>query len=332
MADGINVLDNKKYQDFFSTFLDTSEYKKLQQYLSWWVHITYWKNHPDKDRGEKNIEEIKKNLPSLKYPVQELLKANKKLKNGLGIYGCIFHELAVKEFPNLLLSKPLKIQKSTHEFSYSVNEYKVLVALLLSLDINPNDVDSFFKQSSLCAAIGFDNIPFTLALLEFTESVDVNQPCSQSFCSSTPLLLSIQRGQAEVYAKLMERADVNKPDKFGLTALHWAMIMGDDIALSLLLSHPDIKIQAAHNGKFPLDYENISKEAFGFCYNKYGHFLANQTSAPEFRPIIAHFCNNREAFLEYRETRRDNIQKCAEMIRVWQPSVPIQQLTLERRA
>jgi len=103
------------------------------------------------------------------------------------------------------------------------------------------------------------------------------------------------------------------------------MIMGDDVTLQLLLSHPDIKLQPANNGKFPLDYEAIKKESFANCYNKYGYFQANQTKDPEFRPIVAHFWNNTDAFLEYRESRRKNIQECAEMMRAWQPSATNQQ-------
>lgn len=317
------MLDTNTYEDFFSTFLDQSEYKKLKNYMFWWAQITYWEKHPDPVRREQNIADIQKMLPSMKSPIQKLLQGNKKLKNGLGIHGGIFHEFAVREFQTVPQSMPLKLQQLEYKFVYSVNEYKALIALLLSLEINPNQVDSFFNQSPLCAAIGFDNIPYALALLEYSGLVDVDQPCSQSYSSNTPLLLSIQRGQTEVYTKLINSADVNLPDKYGLTALHWAMIMADDLALSLLIAHPAIKLLPAYNGKYPIDYTHISKESFSFCYNTNGHFLANQTAAPEFRPIIAHFWNNSEAFLEYREARKESIQKCIELFQTWQPSITI---------
>lgn len=317
------MLDNQKYEDFFSTFLSFSEYKKLQQYSIWWGHLSYWNKHEDKERGKRNCEEIEKNLPSMRMPLEGLFQAQKRLKQGQGIIGTVFHQLAVKEFQALMGLAPLMIIKPTYSFAYSMSDYKVLIALLLSININPNELDNYFKQTSLCAAIGFDNIPFALALLEFPDVVDVNQPCSNAFQSTSPLILSIQRGQVQVATQLIKRVDVNQADSNGLTALHWAMIMGEDVVLALLLAHSDIQLQQANNGKYPLDYEVIEKDAFSFCYNQYGHFMTNRTKAPEFRPILAHFWNNREAFLEYRESCQHKIQKCSELLREWAPRASI---------
>jgi ankyrin repeat protein len=199
--------------------------------------------------------------------------------------------------------------------AYSLNENILLTRLLLELGINPNDKDNVFKQTPLLAAIGFDNEPFALALLSFSDHIDLNEACSESWCATTPLLMAIQRGLTKVSEELIKLgADVNKTDKFGMTPLHWAMIMGDDKTMELLLSNKNILLKKAANGKYPLDYLNIAKRDLAPPEVR----KMNETLRPEFRPIVAHFWGKRDDFFVFRESHKAAIENCAKQLHAWQ--------------
>jgi ankyrin repeat protein len=263
-----------------------------------------------------NAEVLIKENELLKVRLFGLLKKIKPLDGGQGIRGNFFHQLVFAGNPPLSGAIPINLTNTDFVFIYPTEFFQIIIRTLLSLGLDVNAKDSYFEQTPLCAAIGFDNEPLALALLHFNQQIDLNEPCKDSWCATTPLLMAIQRGNTKIAQKLIELgADINKADKFGMTPLHWAVIMGDKQTLQLLLSKNDITIKQALNGKYPMDYLNIDSKDLDIPP---GTSNGNKTNAPEFRPLIAHFWANREAFYKLRESRSEEIKVCAELFQLKQ--------------
>lgn len=311
------IFDDILFNDFFDNFLEKQSYRELQN----WIKLREKIEIPDSfQKTRKTVEKNKRSR------LHDQLSKTKQLNNGQGIKGDFFHQLVFVSgnFSHIAFIPPY-FDASSPEFSHPIETYRVIIELLLNLGMDPNTKDNFFAQTPLCAAIGFDNEPFALALLEFPEKVKLNAACNDTFSASTPLLLAIQRGNTKVAAKLIKLgADINKTDKFGMTPLHWAMIMGDKETMKLLLDREDVEIKQANNYKYPIDYlridpmdwEPLTREIDGKKIQ-----VANSTKAPEFRPIQAHFWNKNDNFFRLRESLEKNIETCAQLLQSKQISV-----------
>ena len=203
----------------------------------------------------------------------------------------------------------------TYKWSQEVYNNAVKLGLQLGVDINAVDSHDFFQQPALCHAIAFDNVLAAKALIEEGgNDIDLNRTSIKPIWATTPLLLAIQRGHHEIIEMLLkdERTDVNKPDTHGLTPLHWAAIMLDDRTIDLLLKRDANPLLASQQQKIPADYlypnfnnedylkqigSNLKVPVIETAIGSVG--LVNSTTAPEYRPVIAHMWNDTDGFINY---------------------------------
>jgi len=110
-----------------------------------------------------------------------------------------------------------------------------------------------------------------LALIKKLLEKDPKLLDSGNMLQQSPLLIASYQGHEEIIAFLLEKkADVNKKDKFGATALHMASLKGNVAIVKLLLSHgADINI-ASNNGKVPMQmaFEAEQTEVVGELLKK----------------------------------------------------------------
>ncbi len=197
---------------------------------------------------------------------------------------------------------PYYIGKSP-SFASDWKEIEKIIITLVTKVNSLKETDSFFQQSPLYAAIAYDNTPSALALIKIiaedpTLSNELfNMLSEDETYGTTPLFLSIQRANLQVFTALIDTGliDVNIKGKFGLSPLHWAVIMGlPEMVVALLEAgaNPNAETDA---GKTPFDYINISK-----------HQLCD---SGEFRPVMAHFWERTALFLEIRNEKMKTAQE-----------------------
>src|SRR5690349_5022676 len=89
------MLNRSMYENLFSQFLTTEQYKNLQKYFSHSTNIQYWKAINSSERSKKNVATLENTNELLKWELHDLLSQMKVLKNGQGIKGNIFHQLVL---------------------------------------------------------------------------------------------------------------------------------------------------------------------------------------------------------------------------------------------
>lgn len=311
---------NTEYKDFYAPFLTEEEYSKFQKFSDNLDLIERYRviNDINKlqilSKANELIQEELKPLFAKSVSLQNKLAATAFVRNEQSIRGNVFHQLAIHGWTGSIMPVSFSEEKSTAKF-YKQSEYERHLTRLLEMGLDPNEKDSYFEQTSLLAAIAIDNIGYSLALLKFKKYVKLDEPCSETWYATTPLIMAIQRGQREVIEKLVEvGANVNKPDIFGLTPLHWAIIMADISTTKLLLSRQDIQMIKTIDGKYPLDYLSIAQEDLEPAKNNSGSDMPNSTKQPEFRPIVAHFWSGTSTFLELREKKSADLFLCLKVL------------------
>lgn len=305
------------------------------------ANILYWKQlgiqYPEQSgRAVENIRMLMESLESLIADVFPEIQGDFKNPNLLcfsGIKGNAFHYLMLlncrENFPKMTAPPMLSKDKRQLESRYTEAFYQSIIGFLFELGVDINAEDSFFKQTPLCSAIGFDNVQGAKALLNYPEKkLDLNKPCQAGYGSSTPLILAIQRGHAEIVKLLVQKgADLNKPDKYGLTPLHWCAIMLDTESAKFLLDS-GAKIEKSLKDKTPLDYlyPDLSNENYFDEINKQLETDATKGGSashrknPEFRPVAAHFWNKTDHFVEFlkekveKEAARENFKQLLENV------------------
>lgn len=222
-----------------------------------------------------------------------------------GIKGNVFQYFA-------LLELNLDIPKYSYDF------YVSLFQQLLKFGADANAPDSFFKQSPLCSAIGFDHNTAAQALLHISHEakLDIDLPCSREWHAANPLLLAVQRGNHSMVELLLKNgANVNKANSCGLTSLHWAAINLDKKCIEILLRYkPDTQLKSLAD-KTPHDYlylnlstdeyikeiqEQLKETSRQVLINgkQTTIFSPNSPANPELRPIHAHYWNDTRKFIK----------------------------------
>lgn len=191
----------------------------------------------------------------------------------------------------------------TAKHRLSKPQAKTVIEFLLSHGLS-HQRDILFKQFPLSTAIGFDNNPVALALIELvaTQSPHILNDATKGRFPCTPLLLAIQKGNREVFDALLktQKVNVNLPDsEHGLTPLHWAVIMGlPDMVERLILEGANVNA-LSNTGKTPLNYLSLNKNQIApKIINGQPTLYSTQEAA--LKPIAVHFNNNLDTFLKMR--------------------------------
>ena len=167
--------------------------------------------------------------------------------------------------------------------------------------------DRLFNQFPLCTAIGFDNNPVALALIDDLEKnnpVLLNDATTGRF-PCTPLLLAVQKGNQEIFDALLrtKKININLPDtEHGLTPLHWAVIMCLPQMIERLIQEGADTQAISKTGKRPLDYLNITIEQVR-NQRENGAQKLYSTQEEALKPVAVHFNNHIDIFLTNRNTK-----------------------------
>lgn len=226
------------------------------------------------------------------------------------IKGNLFHYIITLSYPCKPNEAPLYIRKKEAHFARDELFYADLFDIFIRFGVDINGIDSFFGQSPLCAAIGFDQTNIAKALLNpGNAKINLNQTSNEAWGKTTALILAIQRGNKEIIELLIKKgADVNQADKNGLTPLHWSCVMLQQDMMQLLLQNGANKEARTKQNKRAQDYLATGLNDHDFLKQiksqisapLHGIFIqANDTLAPELRPLIAHFWGDRKAFIKY---------------------------------
>lgn len=231
-------------------------------------------------------------------------------------------------------SKPPYYIDTPLEFSISPTRYKEIIEYLVSKGVKVDNRDKFFHQTPLSTAIGFDNTPAALALIDLLKNQQpqlLNDYVPGNF-THTPLILSIHKANQLVFDALLESnlIDVNKVDEHGLTPLHWAVIMClPEMVEKLIKAGANINA-VTPQGKKPEDYIIISDEQLSPVFKEYNIgskkikiISGSSTQSKEFRPIMAHFNDDRAGFLEIRNKK---LQDAEPQIRAMLSHIPEEKL------
>lgn len=251
-------------------------------------------------RGDK--DEIDKAIPE----IETYLK--KENLNILGNKGNAFNYAVeaggeMHTIPAFIERKAPKLEEK-----YSEAFYYALFSILRDLRVDINAKNSFFEQPALVTAVAIDNMNAFNALLKLQGvPLDLNLTCNEAWQSSTALIMAVQRGNKEAIKQLLSRgAEIDKPARYGLTALHWAAIMLDYEAMQLLLDKGADPNAKTDEGRTPLDYLHASKDDTSYLKEMEEDLKvpantrdSNRTTRPEFRPIMAHFWVKRDNFMDY---------------------------------
>ncbi|MCS5711965.1 ankyrin repeat domain-containing protein [Candidatus Berkiella aquae] len=161
--------------------------------------------------------------------------------------------------------------------------------------------DKLFKQLPLSTAIGFDNNPVALALIELAQKQNsyLLNDATQGRFPCTPLILAIQKGNNEIFDALLKtkKIDINKADsEHGLTPLHWAVIMCLPDMVERLINEGAKTDMLSKQGKRPIDFLKINRhEVEPPVHNGKKQLYATQN--PSLKPIAIHFNNKINTFM-----------------------------------
>jgi len=154
----------------------------------------------------------------------------------------------------------------------------------LDSDENLKLIDTFGAQknqqkqnSYLLSALAWNRINAALALLDMDKNkVALNLKDIWPTCSNSPLVLAAKTHANLALASLLQLgADTNSQDFRGYTALHYACILRNDEAITLLLDAGASSHLMDAFGKIPKDYYNmeISHNDLAYRYGTVAHQL-----------------------------------------------------------
>jgi len=163
------------------------------------------------------------------------------------------------------------------------SSYKEMIRQIDTLDKGIDCTDltpGFFKKNSndlhknnhLLEALSYNRKIAALKLIELDKKKkSLNVKDEFPSCKNTPLILAAKIDATEVLIKLIESgANVNEKDYRGFTALHYACLLRNEIAIKHLLdAKADLQAIDAF-GKFPYEYYcmTISEEDISYAYGE----------------------------------------------------------------
>lgn len=189
---------------------------------------------------------------------------------------------------------------------FSMRQYEMFIrALMLKAPGLFRARDSFFKQSALSFAIGFDNAHAALAFLHADVRGELINH-HDALTGATPLILAIQRGNQLIIEGIIKQAEhlgklshiLNARDRNGLTPLHWACVMRLNAVIALLLTKKANKNIRTREivYRYPKQQQEVGvgNISAGEYYTMTREQLMNDIAID--RPLQLHFNNKQDPF------------------------------------